>query len=143
MRVAAAIVPALLALAAPPSSAAQLPLQWPEQQQLSNPTPDGKAISADGNGHLLPLPTLHELLTLHREIVKIESISGNEYKVGWWLVSYLKENGFNVETQRVGVGEKGNTRFNVLAWPGEKKFTKLLVTSHIDTVSLQLQSGLT
>ncbi|KAB2578491.1 putative acetylornithine deacetylase protein [Lasiodiplodia theobromae] len=134
MRVAAAIIPALLALAAPPSSAAQLPLQWSEQQQLSNPTPDGKAISADGNGHLLPLPTLHELLTLHREIVKIESISGNEYKVGWWLVSYLKENGFNVETQRVGVGEKGNTRFNVLAWPGEKKFTKLLVTSHIDTV---------
>lgn len=83
---------------------------------------------------MLPLPTLHELLTLHREIIKIESISDNEYKVGWWLVSYLKENGFNVETQNVGIGKKGNVRFNILAWPGEKKFTKLLVSSHIDTV---------
>ncbi|OJD32420.1 acetylornithine deacetylase [Diplodia corticola] len=128
---AAAVIPALLALAAPLTSAAQSPLQWLEQQQLNPPTPDAAKQSP---AHLLPLPTLHELLTLHREIVKIESISGNEYKVGWWLVSYLKENGFNVETQKVGVGERGNTRFNILAWPGDRKFTKLLVTSHIDTV---------
>ncbi|GME65095.1 putative acetylornithine deacetylase protein [Neofusicoccum parvum] len=128
------IVPALLSLTASLTSAAQAPLPWAEQQQLSTPTPDAQEISADGNGHLLPLPTLHELLTLHREIIKIESISDNEYKVGWWLVSYLKENGFNVETQNVGIGEKGNMRFNILAWPGEKKYTKLLVSSHIDTV---------
>ncbi|KAK7734401.1 hypothetical protein SLS57_000095 [Botryosphaeria dothidea] len=131
---AAAVLPVLLSFAASLASAAQLPLQWQEQQQQSTPTPDSHQVSAQGNEHLLPLPTLHELLTLHREIIKIESISDNEYKVGWWLVSYLKENGLNVETQNVGIGKKGNVRFNILAWPGEKKFTKLLVSSHIDTV---------
>ncbi|KAF4308900.1 putative acetylornithine deacetylase protein [Botryosphaeria dothidea] len=131
---AAAVLPVLLSFATSLASAAQLPLQWQEQQQQSTPTPDSHQVPAQGNEHLLPLPTLHELLTLHREIIKIESISDNEYKVGWWLVSYLKENGFNVETQNVGIGKKGNVRFNILAWPGEKKFTKLLVSSHIDTV---------
>lgn len=135
---AAAVLPVLLSFATSLASAAQLPLQWQEQQQQSTPTPDSHQVPAQGNEHLLPLPTLHELLTLHREIIKIESISDNEYKVGWWLVSYLKENGFNVETQNVGIGKKGNVRFNILAWPGEKKFTKLLVSSHIDTVSAQL-----
>ncbi|KAF2084233.1 acetylornithine deacetylase-like protein [Saccharata proteae CBS 121410] len=113
MRVTLLLSLALAALEAHASSA-QIPL--PEQ------------------GHLLPLPTLHELLSLHRSLVKIESISENEYKVGWWLVSYLKENGFHVETQAVSKGERGNTRFNILAWPGEEKFTKVLVSSHIDTV---------
>ncbi|EKG14619.1 ArgE/DapE/ACY1/CPG2/YscS conserved site [Macrophomina phaseolina MS6] len=128
---ATAVLPGLAFLAASLTSAAQLPLQW--QDQIA-PTPGSQEVSAQGNEHLLPLPTLHELLSLHRELIKIESISDNEYKVGWWLVSYLKENGFNVETQNVGVGKNGNTRFNVLAWPGEKKYTKLLVSSHIDTV---------
>ncbi|KAF2141702.1 uncharacterized protein K452DRAFT_271375 [Aplosporella prunicola CBS 121167] len=134
MRV-SAIFSALCALVPSLAFAAQVPLS--SQQH-------GKPSALTGNDHILPIETLHELLTLHRELVKIESISGNEYRVGWWLVSYLKENGFNVEVQYVGEAEQGENehmiggqaqkRFNVFAWPGEKKFTKVLVSSHIDTV---------
>lgn len=133
MRFSAAI-PGVLSLLPALAAAAQVPLSGLEQQQASTPTPDAQELSTYGNGHLLPLPTLHQLLTLHRDLIKIESISNNEYKVGWWLVSFLRENGFNVEAQNVGTGLKGNMRFNILAWPGEKKHTKLLVTTHYDTV---------
>ncbi|KAK5002559.1 hypothetical protein LTR60_007076, partial [Cryomyces antarcticus] len=51
-----------------------------------------------------------DLLSLHKSLVEVESISGNELEVGTWLVRYLKEQGYTVEKQKVS--EK---RFNVLA----------------------------
>ncbi|KAK8158873.1 hypothetical protein BKA80DRAFT_223245 [Phyllosticta citrichinensis] len=84
--------------------------------------------------HLLPLPTLHELLILHRELIKIPSLTYYEYGVGWWLVSYLREAGWNVETQRVKCHNPRNDRFNILAWPGKTKHTRILLTTHYDTV---------
>lgn len=77
----------------------------------------------------LPKAQALELLFLHRSLCEIESISGNEEKVGRFLKSYLESHNFTVELQEV---EKN--RYNVLAWPGEQRFTKVLVTSHIDTV---------
>ncbi|KAK8202955.1 acetylornithine deacetylase [Phyllosticta capitalensis] len=85
--------------------------------------------------HLLPLPTLHELLILHRELIKQPSITYSEYEQGWWLVSYLKEAGWSVETQQVGCRMMGKERFNILAWPGKEKPTRgTLLTTHYDTV---------
>jgi acetylornithine deacetylase len=74
-----------------------------------------------------------ELLYLHRKLVEIESISGNEKHVGDWLATYLEDHGLTVEKQHVTPD-----RFNVLAYPGKERKTKILVTSHIDTVSLFL-----
>lgn len=71
------------------------------------------------------------LLELHKQLVDIESISSNEHAVGDFLASYLAENGFKVETQPVGHGD----RFNIWAWPGDEPGHSVLVTSHIDTVS--------
>jgi hypothetical protein len=71
------------------------------------------------------------LVQLHQRLVEIESISGNEKAVGEWLANYLDEQGFTVSKQYVSPD-----RFNVLAYPGTDNKTKILVTSHIDTVSI-------
>jgi hypothetical protein len=70
-----------------------------------------------------------ELLVLHKTLVQIESITGNEKKVGNWLSQYLQEQGLTVEKQNVAPN-----RFNVLAYPGNSRQTTLLISSHIDTV---------
>jgi len=73
-----------------------------------------------------------ELLSLHQNLIEIESISGNEKNVGDWLASHLEERGFAVEKQHVT-----KTSFNVFAYTNRD--SKLLVTSHIDTVRLLQQ----
>ncbi|GAM83438.1 hypothetical protein ANO11243_014260 [Dothideomycetidae sp. 11243] len=75
------------------------------------------------------LDLTHDLIGLHKNLTEIESISGNELKVGKWLASSLKDQGYTVELQEV---EKD--RYNVLAWPGDTRNARLLITSHIDTV---------
>ncbi|KAF2474687.1 acetylornithine deacetylase-like protein [Lindgomyces ingoldianus] len=77
---------------------------------------------------LLSQATSDELLYIHRTLIEIESITGNEEKVGKWLESYLKEKDFTVELQEVS-----SKRYNLLAY-GKKRETTILVTSHIDTV---------
>lgn len=70
-----------------------------------------------------------QLLALHKSLVKTESISGNELKVGKFLTEYLEKHDWTVQRQKVA--EK---RYNILAYPGKSAETKILVTSHIDTV---------
>jgi len=81
-----------------------------------------------GNGILHP-QTRHALLDLHRNLVEIESITNNELDVGTWLASHLRTRNMTVELQEVE-----SKRYNVLAYPGEKRATGILITSHIDTV---------
>ncbi|KAF2665968.1 Zn-dependent exopeptidase [Microthyrium microscopicum] len=69
-----------------------------------------------------------ELLSLHRRLIEIESISGNEQAIGDWLASYLVMHGFQVQKQYVT-----KDRLNILAYVNSNK-TDILVTSHIDTV---------
>ncbi|TVY84984.1 putative carboxypeptidase [Lachnellula suecica] len=75
------------------------------------------------------------LLELHKSLVKHESITGNEHNVAKYLVSYLKGKNFTVETQEVGPFQ-GSTkpRENIYAYIGKQRKTKVLVSSHIDTV---------
>ena len=77
------------------------------------------------------------LLSLHRKLVEIESITGNEHEVGKYLHSYLSKHNFTVEEQEVepsSTTSKKKSRFNLLAYPGTKRNTRVLVSSHIDTV---------
>jgi acetylornithine deacetylase len=71
------------------------------------------------------------LLSLHKSLIDIPSISGNEREVGQWLSNYLISKNFTVETQ--SVSEDGE-RFNIFAYIGQNRTTHTLVTSHIDTV---------
>lgn len=71
----------------------------------------------------------YELISLHKSLVDIPSISGDEEAVGKFLERYLQKNGFTVELQSVKPG-----RDNVYAYLGSKRNTSVLLTSHIDTV---------
>ncbi|KAL2808741.1 hypothetical protein BJX63DRAFT_22949 [Aspergillus granulosus] len=69
-------------------------------------------------------------LSLHRDLVSIPSLSGNESAVGDYLASYLESKGFTVIKQPV----PGRAfRFNVFAYTASAK-PQILLSSHIDTV---------
>lgn len=91
------------------------------------------------------------LLSFHRDIIQIESISGNEYNVGNFVVDFLEARNFTVVKQQVpppgGVGDEttittttteNKSRFNIYAYPADNTPNKsspgILLTSHIDTV---------
>lgn len=83
----------------------------------------------------------HSLFSLHKDLVNIESISGNEQAVGEFLETYLKSHNYTVERQYVNslptslqnfqAGETGEQRprFNLLAFPGQKRQTPVLLSS--------------
>ncbi|KAL5586706.1 hypothetical protein FOBRF1_016576 [Fusarium oxysporum] len=81
------------------------------------------------------LPFSHEslkssaLLELHKSLVERPSITGSEKHVTDFLETYLQDAGFTVETQSVA-----KNRDNILAYYNNTRQTKVLVTSHIDTV---------
>jgi acetylornithine deacetylase len=77
---------------------------------------------------VLPESQTAELLHLHRKLVEASSITGNEYDVGNWLASYLRDKDWTVELQEVS-----HKRYNVYAF-GKKRATTILLSSHIDTV---------
>lgn len=72
------------------------------------------------------------LLSFHRDIVNIESISGNEADVGNYIIRFLESKNFTVVKQPVPT--EGQERFNVYAYVGNNSTPDVLVTSHIDTV---------
>ena len=72
-----------------------------------------------------------DLIAFHKNLTQIESITYNEEAVGNWLAESLESQGYNVEKQHV---DKDAGRFNLYAFPGETRDTKVLVSSHIDTV---------
>jgi len=75
------------------------------------------------------------LLALHKSLVEIESITGHEHDVAQYLLSYLSSQNLTVEIQAVGPGLDGRgERQNILAYIGKQRKTKVLVSSHIDTV---------
>jgi acetylornithine deacetylase len=101
-------------------------LQWPLQD------PEAAARSAAPEWR-------DDLLSLHKSLVEIESISGNEYGVGNFLVEYLTERGYVAQLEFVPPQEstsKGRSRFNILAWRSQTRdpTPRVLVSSHIDVV---------
>lgn len=83
----------------------------------------------------------HSLFSLHKDLVNIESISGNEQAVGEYLEAYLKSHNYTVERQYVHplptslqnfqarkIREQ-KQRFNLLAYPGQKRQTPVLLSS--------------
>nr|AJD23182.1 putative peptidase [Onygena corvina] len=81
-----------------------------------------------------------ELLSLHRSLVDIKSISDHEQAVGTFLIEYLHSRNFTVEKQYVPFDDDtGKTidsprRFNIYAYPGRRANPGIVLTSHIDTV---------
>ncbi len=93
----------------------------------------------------IPTSKSTHLLDLHRDLIKIESISGNEHAVGEYLHKYLSSHNFTIELQTVSpVGTNIPTAFgplkteherhNILAYRGDTRKTRVLLSSHLDTV---------
>ncbi|KAJ5162912.1 Peptidase M20 [Penicillium coprophilum] len=126
-----------LAAAAIISGAQASPHPAPQQQQLLGvpSTPSQASYSQAGLDDII---SDSPLLSLHRDLVKIESISGNEHDVGLFVAQYLEARDFNVVKQEVPPvkgQEDTKTRYNIYAVP--KSYTQppsILLTSHIDTV---------
>ncbi|KAJ6259949.1 Aminoacylase-1 [Drechslerella dactyloides] len=77
------------------------------------------------------------LLSLHRDLVGIPSVTGDEEAVARFLEAYLLAKNFRVELIPVASPEypAGQKRYNVLAYPaGGSRKAPILLTSHIDTV---------
>ncbi|KAI3333086.1 hypothetical protein F4824DRAFT_258077 [Ustulina deusta] len=83
-----------------------------------------------------------ELVSLHKSLVEISSITYAEHDVGEFLADYLTKRDFVVALEFLPPSNTsdadgdGKRRFNVLAWPKPRRHPspKVLVTSHIDTV---------
>lgn len=104
----------------------------------------------DRNSDLSSIISASPLLSLHRALVEVESISGNELAAGKLLVSTLEAHNFTVTTQQVDdVNNKTAKRWNIYASPDTSKYPfsqyakdqgsrsdkpKVLLSSHIDTV---------
>ncbi|KAM0323718.1 hypothetical protein ACHAQA_008655 [Verticillium albo-atrum] len=87
------------------------------------------------------------LLSLHRSLVEISSISGTEADVGQFLLEYLQLKGYSVAKQQVQTRKntpENKDRFNVLAWGGNSStfLSRVLVTSHIDVVPPHIPYGI-
>ncbi|KAK6343958.1 hypothetical protein TWF696_007610 [Orbilia brochopaga] len=77
------------------------------------------------------------LLSLHRDLISIPSVTGDEEAIAKFLESYLLAKNFRVELIPVASPEYPPTkkRYNVFAYPaGGSRHAPILLTSHIDTV---------
>ncbi|KAJ5514808.1 Peptidase M20 [Penicillium fimorum] len=125
-----------LAAAAVMSGVQASPHPAPQQQLLGVPsTPSQLSYSQGGLDDII---SDSPLLSLHRALVKIESISGDEHDVGVFVAEYLEARNFNVVKQEVPPvkgQEDTKTRYNIYAVP--RSYTEppsIILTSHIDTV---------
>lgn len=75
------------------------------------------------------------LLSFHRDIVRIASISEHEKSVGEFVLDFLSSRNLTIERQIVTPrSDTEEERFNVFAYVGENRFPEVLLISHLDTV---------
>ncbi|KAJ5085573.1 hypothetical protein N7532_010344 [Penicillium argentinense] len=116
--------------------------QQPLGNLLSQPT-DGLSL-IQGQDDVESVIRKSPLLSFHRDLVQIESISGNEHDVGLFVAEYLESKNFTVVKQKVEPvkkddvnddSEQPKTRYNIYAYPySHSEPPSVLITSHIDTV---------
>jgi acetylornithine deacetylase len=76
------------------------------------------------------------LLSLHRDLVEISSVTENEADVGEWLVAFLEEHKFSVQTMEVPVeGNSSLERWNVWATMEPDITPRVVLTTHMDVVA--------
>lgn len=67
------------------------------------------------------------LYDFHKKLIDIESISGSEFNVVKFTQQHLESLGYHVEWL-------GDDKTNIYAYKGDNRNTKVLLTSHLDTV---------
>ncbi|KAL2007074.1 hypothetical protein VTN00DRAFT_8512 [Thermoascus crustaceus] len=119
------------------AGAAAFPASPQSQTQNQHPLVQLDNDHASNGNRLDDVISASPLLSFHRDIVRIESVTGDEKDVGEFIISFLEARNFTVEKQIVpdnaGTG-KGKERFNIYAYPASLSAPEILLTSHIDTV---------
>ncbi|KIW94727.1 uncharacterized protein Z519_04704 [Cladophialophora bantiana CBS 173.52] len=122
--------------------------QQQQQNAIIEQQPSALRSHALDHGKLSDVIAASPLLSLHRAICEIESVTDNEAAVGDLLVSILEAHNFTVLKQSVPPpSDSTKERFNIYAYPdiskyyggsaapgAERDLPKVLLTSHIDTV---------
>ncbi|KAI1622853.1 acetylornithine deacetylase [Exophiala viscosa] len=114
------------------------------QQTVLDPAP---IPAASGQDQLSDVIAASPLLSLHRAICELESVTDDELAVGKLVISILEAHNFTVKTQSVplpGANNSTKDRLNIYAYPDASKYDnariesipkpKVLLSSHIDTV---------
>ncbi|HVZ61617.1 MAG TPA: M20/M25/M40 family metallo-hydrolase [Terriglobales bacterium] len=70
-----------------------------------------------------------DVVSLTRQLVDIESVTGNELRVGEFLLDYLSQAGYHARAMPVEAG-----RFNVVAVPPGQQRPEVFFSTHMDTV---------
>lgn len=93
-------------------------------------------MSSSSHNSLEDIINASPLLSFHRDIVQIESITGNEGHVGNFIARFLEARDFTVVKQDLpSTSNNGSSnRFNIYAYPSNNPNPEILLTSHIDTV---------
>ena len=99
-------------------------------------SPLGSTMSSSSHHGLQDIVNASPLLSFHRDIVQIESITGNEHNVGEFIARFLEAHDFTVVKQVIpsAANNDSSNRFNVYAYPSNNPDPQILLTSHIDTV---------
>ncbi|KAJ5647605.1 hypothetical protein N7490_003977 [Penicillium lividum] len=134
----AAVAAATVAQASPHPPHWQQPLQETSLSPAQLASQGHELSSAEGVISNSPL------LSFHRDIIGIESISGNEHEIGLFVAEFLESKNFTVVKQEVDPMKKKQTdddsstpkqRYNLYAYPSShSELPSILLTSHIDTV---------
>lgn len=72
------------------------------------------------------------LLSFHKQLVEIDLTSNHEHTASLYLKQFLENAGLTVELQPIH--DNYEIRYNVYAYYGKTRDTKVVVTSHFDTV---------
>lgn len=128
----------------------QRPFRHSDGEDIETVNNDVSNLTPDDD--LVEIINASPLLSLHRSLSAIKSVSNDEHNVGVWLTSYLQKAGFRVETYDVPYDwEESNnhrdtakapsasplsrSRFNIYAYPSNLQTPpEIILTSHIDTV---------
>ncbi|HEX6878915.1 MAG TPA: M20/M25/M40 family metallo-hydrolase [Terriglobales bacterium] len=85
---------------------------------------------------MLCYPLRMDLFGLTRQLIDIQSITGNEAAVGEFLAKYLEKLNYTVERMQVAAG-----RFNVCATPPKSPSPAVFFSTHMDTVPPFIESS--
>lgn len=107
---------------------------FPQQQ-----TPLVSPSTSHKNKHAIHADNIVPLLRLHQQLISIESISGNEYAVGAYIVRYLHDLGLSVEVQPVELPSSKSA--STLAEETYEPFS--LLTSQLDEQDSYLTTSTT
>jgi acetylornithine deacetylase len=124
------LLSAALSAAAPPHPASpQSPLAVAD---IPTTLGHSDAVTEFSQNSLDNIINASPLLSFHRDLVSIESISENEGAAGAFVADFLEAHSFTVIKQPV----ETDARFNVFAFPKshQAQGPQILLTSHIDTV---------